>query len=71
MEIPKIDWFASDKYPQDTCHCKCGAVYRSHCKLVTVNERLVHVTRVRCPKCSDFVGNCKRIIGDPEKMVLE
>lgn len=44
------DWTASDKYPEDTCECRCGAVWASHAKYVG-DPKPSLVTRRPCPAC--------------------
>jgi len=29
-----IDWTRFDKYPESTCECACGNIFRSHAKVV-------------------------------------
>ena len=62
-----IDWSVFDEYPEDTCSCRCGEVFRSHAKFVRDVSRVI--TRKACPACgknSDF----SRIESDPEKYTI-
>ncbi len=43
-----IDWSLFDKYPEFTCECACGTIYRSHSKYI-LSRGLV--ARKPCPTC--------------------
>ena len=57
-----IDWSSSDKYPEDTCSCRCGNVYRSHAKY-TKEQGLV--SRKPCADCGKD-NDLRRVESDPE-----
>ncbi len=42
------DWAGFDSFPENTCECTCGAVFRSH-------SRYSHsrglISRIPCPTC--------------------
>jgi hypothetical protein len=60
-----IDWAEFDRYPENTCRCRCGTEFRSHSKLANVGGRFVLVTRRPCPACGrDDSLNASR--SDPE-----
>lgn len=46
-----IDWSVFDKYPDDTCFCRCGSEFRSHAKFATVAGSSGLVSRKPCPAC--------------------
>ena len=69
MAEPEIDWSASDRFPESTCFCGCGAVYRSHAKTATVGETLRLVARKPCPACASG-DRLVRASSDVEKVTL-
>jgi len=70
MEQPEIDWAVFDKYPENTCYCRCDAVFRSHAKSVIMpDESLQMITRSPCPNCGKN-DDCWRISGDPETFMV-
>ena len=67
--VPEIDWSGFDKYPPDTIHCVCGAVFHSHYKLVPVQDDMIGVTQKPCPACQSHLG-ARRVESPPEEWVL-
>jgi len=66
--VNEIDWSVFDTHPEMTCDCRCGAVFRSHAKVVTIPAvRLV--TRRPCPNCRKH-GDVRRASSDPEKFTI-
>jgi hypothetical protein len=61
-----IDWASFDKYPESTCECRCGTVFRSHCKFVMEPPALR--SRKPCPSCGETVMS--RATSDPETDVI-
>ena len=60
-----IDWTVFDKWPEDTCFCRCDGIFRSHGKFDIATKRII--TRKPCPKCNKNDG-CYRIQSDKEKL---
>lgn len=58
-----IDWSIHDKYPEYTCECRCGQVYRSHSRYSL--ERNALISRIPCPGCKKD-GDLRRASSDPE-----
>lgn len=56
--------------PEDTCYCKCGAVYRSPSKLKYIDGDFVLLTGKPCPGCGKSKNNCFKISSDPEAFVV-
>jgi len=54
-----IDW-SNFTFSEDTCHCRCHCIFRSHAKYVL---KLGLITRNKCPKCGKN-DNCWRITSD-------
>lgn len=46
-----IDWSPFDKYPEDTCYCRCGVTYKSHVKALCRGSQFDLVARGACPSC--------------------
>jgi hypothetical protein len=67
---PTIDWTPSDQYPENTCECACGAIYRSHTKAVMIDGSFRLVARRACPGCGRTVGNVWMARSDPETMTI-
>ncbi len=63
-------WQKQDEFPESTCYCRCGAVYRSHSKVVNTPSGFVIVSRKPCPECGRDEGNLRRVSSDPEIMTL-
>ena len=55
MNIPDIDWDIVSKYPEDTCTCRCGTVFRSHSKFATVDNKPEIVSRKPCLNCGSHI----------------
>lgn len=66
--MSEIDWSIFDKYPEDTCDCRCGKVFRTHSKFVAELSRVI--TRKPCPDCGKN-DNFRKISSDPEKWTLK
>ena len=60
-----IDWSNFGKVDQ-TLDCRCGARFRSHAKLETVDGRMILVSKDACPGCGSH-RNLWRAEGDPEQ----
>jgi hypothetical protein len=61
-----IDWSQQDKFSEMTNECRCGATFRSHSKLVRIDDgawRLI--TRKPCPVCGS-VDNVRSSRSDVE-----
>lgn len=67
--VSAIDWTKHDEFPESTCYCRCGAVFRSHSKMVFDGVPKT-ITRRPCPACKRD-DDCRRISADPEKFTLE
>ena len=61
-----IDW-SKFTGPEDTCHCRCGKVFRSHVKYVMAAKRMI--TRRQCPQCGKN-NDCWRVTSDPETIEI-
>jgi hypothetical protein len=68
--VAAIDWSVFDEYPENTIECRCGAIYRSHCKAVVTDGALVTHLRKPCPACGESVDNARRVSSDPETFVI-
>lgn len=62
-----IDWTPFDKYPESTCTCPCGAVFRSHAKSVMTPEPHV-ASRKPCPACGGT--RLRGYSSDPELVTI-
>lgn len=62
-----IDWSGFDSFPEFTCHCSCGATYRSHARSV-IEERAV-ASRKPCPSCGS--SRPWKASAEPEEEKLE
>lgn len=64
-----IDWTVFDQYPEQTCECRCGTVWRTHAKLVSGERGLHLITRKPCPGCGkpDAV---RKASSDPEQVIV-
>lgn len=69
MAGQKINWSLSDKFPEDTVTCKCGAVFRSHVRAVTVDGKVVTISRKPCPKCGKD-NSFRSVKSDPHIMEI-
>lgn len=63
-----IDWSAFDKFPQDTCYCRCGTAFRSHGKFVMAPSPGI-VSREPCPSCGK-TDDIAKVSSDPELYTL-
>ena len=61
-----IDW-SKFTHSEDTCHCRCGEIFRSHAKYVATVKRVI--TRKQCPECSKD-DDCWRVASDQETMTI-
>lgn len=59
-----IDW---SKIDESTCHCLCGAVFRTRAKYSMAANGLI--TETPCPTCGDAQSLFK-VSSDPETMTL-
>lgn len=48
------EWDAFDKWPEDTCCCRCGAVFLSHARVGPDGRPM---SRNPCPKCGCATPN--------------
>lgn len=60
-----IDWSPFDALPEMTCHCRCGAIYRSHAKGVRADGEIAMISRQPCPQCGSN-QNLWKIASEPE-----
>ena len=67
MYEKEIDW-SGFTFSEDTCTCRCGAVFQSHAKAFYDIERVL-VTRRPCPGCGQN-DNCNHIESPPEPFTL-
>lgn len=68
MSTP-FDWSKFDTFPESTCYCRCGAVFRSHGRAAMTPPPPHAVSRKPCPKCGKS-DDITRIQSDPESMTL-
>lgn len=68
MESHEIDWSEFDRFSEDTMHCRCGVVFRSHGKTV-LTPHPHHVTRKPCPGCWKN-NDIRRVVSDPEEFTI-
>jgi hypothetical protein len=61
-----IDWTVHDKFPESTCACLCGAVFRSHAKYVMPSGL---VSRKPCPLCGNTTS-LRAVRSDPESFTI-
>lgn len=57
----KIDWSIFDGMPENTCYCRCEAIYASHTKIVKDGDKLALISRKPCPKCGKTKNNLRRV----------
>ncbi len=50
----EVDWSIFDEHDVAEIHCKCGAIFHSHCKYV--HKHTGHVTRQPCPGCGSHLN---------------
>lgn len=67
-----IDWSVFDQFPENTCECACGAVFRSHTKTVRnpENTGFLIASRNPCPGCGKTEGHLCAVRSDPETFVI-
>jgi hypothetical protein len=51
-----VDWAEFEGDSRGTCFCNCGAQFRSHTKIVSLNDELVQVYEYPCPGCDKVTG---------------
>ena len=61
-----IDW-SEFTWSENTCHCRCGEIFRSHAKYVMAAKRMI--TRKKCPRCKKN-NDCWRVTSDPEAIEI-
>ena len=57
------DWLPHLKFPEDTCYCRCGHVFRSHARIDM--ERRRSISRKPCPGCEKH-DELRRVTSDQE-----
>lgn len=57
------DWAKFDTYPEATCYCRCGVVFRSHSQIDMHVCR--SISRKPCPGCGKQ-DELRRVSHDPE-----
>ena len=62
----EVDWTIFNNLSQQTCHCSCGQVYRSHAKGVS-KDKFYMITEEKCPGCNTQINNCRRYVSDTER----
>jgi hypothetical protein len=64
----KIDWSIFDGDEENICYCRCGAVYRSHTKMIKVSTNSLDlISRKPCPACCEIKNNLRKVQGLPER----
>lgn len=61
-----IDW-SEFIWPEDTCCCRCGEIFRSHSKYIMAVSKII--TKEQCPRCRKD-DDCWRIISEPETIKI-
>jgi hypothetical protein len=71
MAQAPIDWSVFDAFPENTCYCRCGTVFRSHAKFVTDagDGKFGIVSRIACPACK-LDNRLRQVSSDPEYMTI-
>lgn len=71
--LAPCEWDVFDKYPENTCTCQCGAVFRSHSRCaMTGASAPAHLelkSRKPCPRCGLF-NNLAGTSSDPETVTI-
>lgn len=64
-----INWAPCDGYPEDTCRCRCGAIFRSHVKALNGPKGFMMMSRKPCPACGrrDYLKEAR---GEPEQWTI-
>lgn len=65
---PPLEWSHLDKFPESTCTCLCGNVFRSHARAVTDPSPYI-AARKPCPGCGSTM--LQKVSSDPESYTLE
>lgn len=65
-----VEWSRFDQYSEDTIECRCGKIYRSHCKGVVIGESYSLITRKPCPGCGETQDHVRAARSDPEYQVI-
>ena len=60
-----IDWDSALQFEPNMNFCSCGAEYRSHYRVKSVDGKLIGITRVPCPSCGQYT-NVVRSATPPE-----
>lgn len=64
------DWTPHRQWDENTNHCACGAVWRSHHKIkMTLSYGMVAFTEKPCPVCGSHT-NVRKSESGPERMTL-
>ena len=67
-----IDWSVFDGEPENSVHCLCGQVYRSHTKLkAKPGGGFDHYSQKPCPGCGASLNGMRKVSSDPELMTLK
>jgi hypothetical protein len=66
MSYAGIDWSIFDKWPENTCYCRCEAVFRSHSKFHL--DRII--SRRACPNCGKY-DELRRSSSEPETVTVK
>lgn len=70
MNEPVVDWTPFARYAPNEIACECGALYRSHSKLVNWEGKLTLCTEQPCPQCGAKHGHVRRASSPKESMTL-
>jgi hypothetical protein len=62
----RIKWEAHNQYPENTCECRCGAIFRSHSRYSSTRGL---ISRKPCPACGKDDG-LRAARSDPEEMTI-
>jgi len=66
--MTKYDWSIHNEYSESTCFCQCGAIYRSHAKIL-MTEKPHLISRKPCPACQ-HTDLLTQISSDPEMYTI-
>ncbi len=70
MQIPDIDWSIFERYSKNIVYCKCGTVYLSYSKGISMNKQYITITKDPCPSCGESINNARRISSEPEVEII-